>query len=115
MGNSEGAPLVLFALPDEATRENNFEIAIPKLGSLIITRDPNGEVRGLNEYVGEHPPVAPVFWAFRIMVGIGMAMIVVGLVGAWMAWRRDHLPRWALRGLVGMGFRGGWRLLPVGM
>lgn len=58
-----------FALPDEEVRENHLERAIPKLGSLLITRDPNGHVRGLNEFEGEHPPVAPVFWSFRLMVG----------------------------------------------
>ncbi len=73
----KGVPAVLFALPDEKTRTNKYEIAIPKLASLYLTHDLNGEVKGLNDFKGKHPPVAPVFWAFRIMVGVGMLMLLV--------------------------------------
>ncbi|MES1977106.1 MAG: cytochrome ubiquinol oxidase subunit I [Pseudomonadota bacterium] len=73
----KGVPAVLFALPDEKTRSNRYEIAIPKLASLYLTHSWDGEVRGLNEFEGKHPPVAPVFWAFRIMVGVGMLMLLV--------------------------------------
>ena len=118
--SDNGVPLVLFAMPDEEARTNHAEIAIPKLGSLIITRDPNGHVRGLNEFEGEHPPVAPVFWAFRIMVGTGMAMIVVGVIGAWYLWRRPEPPRWLMKVLVVMGLSGwvatvaGWYVTEIG-
>jgi len=77
-------PFTLFALPDAATRSNRFAIEIPYAASLILTHDANGEIRGLNEFAGQHPPVAPVFWSFRIMVGIGMLMIVVSW---WLGWR----------------------------
>ncbi|MEM8742790.1 MAG: cytochrome ubiquinol oxidase subunit I, partial [Pseudomonadota bacterium] len=103
-----GVPLVLFALPDEAARENRFEIAIPKGASLILTHDPNGVVPGLNDFVvdGEvmHPPVAPVFWSFRIMVATGMAMLAVSWAVGFLIWRRgvDRLNPWLLRGLVAM-------------
>ena len=73
----KGVPAVLFALPDEKTRTNRYEIAIPKLASLYLTHSLDGEVKGLNEFEGKHPPVAPVFWAFRIMVGMGMLMLAV--------------------------------------
>ncbi|WP_309679927.1 cytochrome ubiquinol oxidase subunit I [Polaromonas sp.] len=73
----KGVPAVLFALPDEKTRENRYEIAIPKLASLYLTHELNGEVQGLNDFVGKHPPVAPVFWGFRIMVGVGLLMLAV--------------------------------------
>ncbi len=73
----KGVPAVLFALPDEKTKSNRYEIAIPKLASLYLTHSWDGEVRGLNEFPGKHPPVAPVFWAFRIMVGMGMLMLLV--------------------------------------
>ena len=73
--DTEGAPLLLFAWPDEETRENRFEIAIPKGASLILTHDPNGLVRGLDSFEGAHPPVAPVFFGFRVMVGVGMLML----------------------------------------
>ena len=73
--------MILFAIPDEETRSNKFEISIPKLSSLIITHDLDGEVVGLNEFKGEHPPVAPVFWAFRIMVAVGFLMLAVSWFG----------------------------------
>ena len=75
----KGAPLLLFALPDEETRSNHFEISVPKLASLILTHDSEGEIQGLNEFINEHPPVAPLFFGFRIMVGIGMLIVITGL------------------------------------
>jgi len=115
-----GAPLVLFALPDEAARENRFEVAVPKLGSLIATRDPNGVVRGLNEFGADRPRVAPVFWAFRVMVGLGLVMIAAGAVACWQLVRRDAAPRWLLHGLVALTFSGwvatlaGWYVTEIG-
>jgi cytochrome bd ubiquinol oxidase subunit I len=79
----KGVPAVLFALPDSQARENRYEIAIPKLASLYLTHSLDGEVQGLNDFVGEHPPVAPVFWAFRIMVGVGLLMLTVSWTCAW--------------------------------
>ena len=113
-------PLVLFAIPDEAARENRFEIAIPSGASLILTHRADGVVPGLNEFAGKHPPVAPVFYAFRIMVGTGMAMIAIGLLGAWYLWRRGALPVLLLRGFVVMTFAGwvatlaGWYVTEIG-
>ena len=78
----EGVPLLLFALPDQEAQENRFEVGIPRLASLILTHDLDGEVPGLNEVSAEEqPPVAIVFWAFRVMVGLGFVMIAVSLVG----------------------------------
>jgi cytochrome d ubiquinol oxidase subunit I len=114
-----GAPLLLFALPDEATQSNRFEVGIPKLASLIITHDPNGEIRGLNEFPNAHPPVAKVFWSFRVMVGVGLLMLAV----SWLAWwqlRRGQLAPWLQRGLVAMTFSGwvatvaGWYVTEIG-
>jgi cytochrome bd ubiquinol oxidase subunit I len=88
----EGLPLLLFALPDQANETNRFEIGIPKLASLILTHELDGEVRGLKEWPAEErPPVAIVFWSFRVMVGIGMVMIGVALWGAWLLYRRRVL------------------------
>ncbi len=118
--SGEGVPLALFALPDEEARENHMEIAVPKLGSLIITRDPNGHVRGLNEFIGEHPPVAPVFWSFRVMVGVGTVMIAVAFVGAFFLWKKPALPQWYLKVLLAMTFSGwvgtlaGWYVTEIG-
>ncbi|WP_439596343.1 cytochrome ubiquinol oxidase subunit I [Falsiroseomonas sp.] len=100
-------PLVLFALPDEAARENRFEIAIPDGASWILRHEAAGVVPGLNQFEGKHPPVAPVFFAFRIMVGIGVLMLVMGWMGAWYLWRRGSLPPLLLRGFVLLSF-GGW-------
>ncbi|HEV7457890.1 MAG TPA: cytochrome ubiquinol oxidase subunit I [Roseococcus sp.] len=114
-----GAALRLFAIPDEANRTNHFEIAIPNMASLILTHEWDGEVRGLNEFMGEHPPVAPVFYAFRVMVGIGMLMLLVSWWGAWVLWRRGVTP-WLARALVGMTFSGwvatlaGWYVTEIG-
>jgi cytochrome d ubiquinol oxidase subunit I len=113
-------PLVLFALPDEAARENRFEIAIPHGASLILRHSLDGAVPGLDAYAGQHPPVAPVFFAFRVMVGIGVLMIGLGLLSAVLLWRRGALPRLLLWGLVGMTFSGwvatlaGWYVTEIG-
>jgi cytochrome d ubiquinol oxidase subunit I len=75
-------PLVLFAIPDETVRENHYQVSIPNLASIILTHKAEGVVPGLNDFVAEdgtvlHPPVAPVFWSFRIMVGTGMVMLLL--------------------------------------
>ncbi len=80
--------LVLFAWPDEKAEMNRFEISIPKGASLILRHDPNGLFPGLKSVPpSERPPVVPVFFAFRIMVGIGLIMIAGGLIGALLWWR----------------------------
>jgi cytochrome d ubiquinol oxidase subunit I len=85
---SHPAPLVLFAIPDEKTESNRFEIAIPNLSALILTHEWNGLIKGLKDFPrDQRPPVAGPFFAFRIMVGLGTVMIVVGLVGAFLWWR----------------------------
>src|SRR6056300_1546679 len=89
----KGIPLILFAIPDEETRSNKFEIGIPKLSSLIITHDLDGEVVGLNDFIGEHPPVAPVFWSFRIMVATGFLMLAVSWFGVFQYIRKKPLPK----------------------
>jgi len=120
-------PLLLFALPDEVARENRMEIGIPSLASVILKHDPAGVVPGLNDFVAEdgtvtHPPVAAVFWSFRVMVGIGVLMLVASWAGVWMLWRRgaEGLPRPYLWGLTGMTFAGwgatlaGWYTTEIG-
>lgn len=113
-------PLILFAVPDEQARENKFEVKIPGLASLILTHDIDGEVRGLNDFKGEHPPVAPVFYAFRIMIGVGILMLLVSWLASFMLWRKKELPPWFLRVLVGMSFSGwvatlaGWYVTEIG-
>jgi cytochrome d ubiquinol oxidase subunit I len=113
-------PLILFAWPDEATRSNRFEIGIPYGASLILKHDPQGVVPGLNDFAGRHPPVAPVFFAFRIMIGVGLLMLAVSWVAAWWLWRRGDPHPWLARVLVGMTFSGwvatlaGWYVTEIG-
>lgn len=79
---STGVPLLLFAIPDQEQQKNHFEVKIPKLASLILTHDPDGEVPGLNEVrPEEQPSVFIVFWAFRVMVAMGMFMVLFALWG----------------------------------
>jgi cytochrome bd ubiquinol oxidase subunit I len=75
------APLVLFAIPDEAAETNRAEIAVPGLASIVLTHDPNGIVPGLRDWEPQdRPPVLIPFYAFRLMVGIGLIMLAVGVV-----------------------------------
>jgi len=116
----KGAPAILFALPDQATQSNRYEIAIPKLASLYLTHDWNGEVQGIKDFGNLHPPVAPVFWAFRIMVGVGLLMLAVSWFGAWRLRRDDEIRPWLARVLVAMTFAGwvalvaGWYVTEIG-
>jgi len=79
----KGAPLLLFAIPDEKTESNKMEVKIPKLASLLLTHKWDGELKGLKEWAKEdRPPVAIVFWSFRIMVGMGTLMLILGIASA---------------------------------
>ena len=115
-----GAPAVLFALPDAATKSNRFEIAVPKLASLYLTHSWSGEVKGINAFGDQHPPVAPVFWAFRVMVGVGLLMLAVSWLAVWQTRRRQAIAPWLARVLVAMTFAGwvalvaGWYVTEIG-
>jgi cytochrome bd ubiquinol oxidase subunit I len=115
-----GAPLVLFGLPDEKERKTHWAIEIPKGASLILKHDPDAEIRGLDEFEGEHPPVAVVFWAFRVMVGMGFAMLLVSWWSCW-SMRGQRIPgRNTILALSVMTFSGwvavlaGWYVTEVG-
>lgn len=83
-----GMPLRLFALPDEAKETNHYEIGIPKLGSWILKHSADGVVPGLKDVPrDQRPPVWPVFFAFRIMLTLGFAMLTVSLWAAWLRWK----------------------------
>jgi cytochrome d ubiquinol oxidase subunit I len=113
-------PLILFAWPDETTRTNRYEISIPNAGSLILTHHAAGVVPGLNDFVGNHPPVAPLFFGFRIMVGTGILMLVISWSAAYFLWRRRTLPRMLAYLLVPMTLSGwvatlaGWYTTEIG-
>ena len=95
---SEPADLILFAWPSDTEEKNHFEVAIPNLASLILTHRLDGRIQGLKDFAPEdRPPVKPVFFAFRVMVGLGMLMIAGGLFGAYLWWRgRLFETRWFL-------------------
>lgn len=96
---SQPAGLVLFAWPDTKAERNLAEVAIPHLGSLIITHQWNGLFPGLKDFKPQdRPPVLPVFFMFRLMVGLGMLMIAIGLLGAFLWWRNKLFDsRWYLK------------------
>jgi cytochrome d ubiquinol oxidase subunit I len=117
-----GAPLILFGIPDDEAETTHYAIAIPKAGSLILTHDWNGEVRGLKSFSRENrPPTILPFFAFRVMVGLGLLMIALGLTGAVLAARRRlFAQRWFLNWAMLMGPTGviaiisGWIVTEVG-
>jgi cytochrome d ubiquinol oxidase subunit I len=115
-----GAPLLLFAIPNTKAERNDFTIGIPKGASLILLHDPQGQVRGLSSFEGRHPPVAPVFFGFRIMAGVGVLMLAASWMGAWQLIRRRDWPAWQLRAFAAMTFSGwiatlaGWIVTEVG-
>ncbi|WP_092741121.1 cytochrome ubiquinol oxidase subunit I [Paracidovorax valerianellae] len=123
----KGAPLTLFGWPNEKEGRTDYAVQIPKGASLILAHDIDAELKGLDAFKGAHPPVAPVFWSFRIMVGMGMLMLVVAWWGAFALWRRRKaaapeasLPRALLLTLVAMTFSGwvatlaGWYVTEIG-
>jgi cytochrome d ubiquinol oxidase subunit I len=87
--SQNGAPLILFGWPDVESKKVKAKVAIPKLGSLILTHDPDGYIQGLDASPEEDwPNVSLVFWSFRVMVMIGMAMAFVGMWSLWARLRR---------------------------
>ena len=127
----KGAPLTLFGWPNEKEGRTDFAIQIPKLASLILAHDADAELKGLDAFPNAHPPVAPVFWSFRVMVGMGMLMLLVSWSCAWTLWRGRRLAanagavplqfsRWQLRMLTAMTFSGwvatlaGWWVTEIG-
>ena len=117
---SRGIPAIIFAIPNEQERKNYFEIGIPKLSSLLITHSLDGEVKGLNEFRDKHPPVAPVFWAFRIMLGTGMIMLFMAIFSFWQLRRNGKLSKINNGVLVLLTFSGwiatvaGWYVTEIG-
>jgi cytochrome bd ubiquinol oxidase subunit I len=113
-------PLVLFAIPDQQTQTNKYAVEIPYGASLILKHDREGELQGLNEFPGNHPPVAPLFYGFRIMVGIGMLMLLVSWCGCWQYYRHKEISPLLLKIFVGMTFSGwlavlaGWYVTEIG-
>ncbi len=116
----KGVPLVLFAIPNEKTRQNDFAVEIPRLASLVLRHDLDAELQGLDAFAPDHPPVAPVFFAFRVMVGLGVLMIALSWLSVVVLARKKALPRWLLWCLAGATFSGwaatlaGWLVTEIG-
>ena len=116
----KGAAFTLFGIPDEEAGKTHFAIKIPKAGSLILTHDLNGQIKGINEFKGVHPPVAPVFFAFRLMLAVGVLMILVSWFGFFTIFIKKSMNDWLLRSLSWMTFSGwvatlaGWYVTEIG-
>ena len=118
----DGAPLILFGIPDSAEKTVKYAVEIPKLSSLILKHDLNAPLAGLDTIPDdEEPPVGVVFWSFRVMVGLGFAMLGVGVWSLFARWRGKLYDwRWLHRAAVAMGPSGfaavlaGWITTEVG-
>ncbi|MDO6426063.1 cytochrome ubiquinol oxidase subunit I [Thalassotalea sp. 1_MG-2023] len=114
------APLLLFAIPDEETRTNSYELGIPNLASWILTHKADGEIKGLNDFIDNHPPVKPVFYGFRVMVGMGLLMILVAWLARFQLYKQQKVSKGLLKVLVWMSFSGwiatlaGWYVTEIG-
>ena len=118
----EGAPLILFGIPNTEEKRIDYAIQIPKLSSLILKHDLNAPLDGLDTIPDDkEPPVAIVFWSFRVMVAIGFAMLGVGLFSLWCRWKGTlYENHWMHRVALVMGPSGfvavlaGWITTEVG-
>lgn len=116
-------PLTLIGFPSETSKSTHYALEVPMLGSLILTHSPTGEIKGLNEFA-DIPPVAPVFWAFRVMVGVGLLMWAVSWWAFWQLrrqkWQPEHVSPALLKTLSLMTFSGwvatlaGWYVTEMG-
>jgi cytochrome d ubiquinol oxidase subunit I len=118
----KGAPLILFGIPDDKAETTHFAIEIPKLGSLLLAHDMEAEIKGLKAWPAEErPPALIPFFTFRIMVGIGVLMLCLGIWSLWARWRRNlYDSTWLHRAAMLMGPSGfvavlaGWYTTEVG-
>ena len=114
----KGAPFTLIGLPDEETKSNHYAIEIPYAASLILKHSTDGEILGLNDF-DNHPPVKPVFFAFRVMLGVGTLMVIVSWWALW-SLRNGQANQLVLRSLSWMTFSGwvatlaGWYVTEIG-
>jgi len=113
----KGAPLTLFAVIDENNKTNKFAVEIPKALSLVLKHDPDGVVRGLEEFGKDHPPVAPVFWAFRVMVGMGVLMLALSWSSLFFLKNPPKLLLWSFAAFTFSGWvatLAGWLVTEIG-
>jgi cytochrome d ubiquinol oxidase subunit I len=115
-----GVPFTLFGFPDEDSRSTRMAIEIPYAASLVLTHHADGEIKGLNDF-DTHPPVAPLFWSFRIMVGLGLLMLASAFWGGWAVFVKRQPPQGLLlKTFSWMTFSGwvavlaGWYVTEIG-
>jgi len=112
-----GAALTLFGIPNEREKRTDYAIMVPKGAALILAHDANAELKGLADFE-EHPPVAPVFFAFRVMVGMGVLMLALSWIGVFIL--RTSTPRFLLWAFAAFTFSGwvatlaGWLVTEIG-
>jgi len=116
----KGVPLVLLAIPDDDSRRNDYAIELPKGASLILKHDADAELKGIDAFAPNVAPVAPVFFAFRVMAGMGVLMLVLAWTGVWTT-RQGMLPTrsvlWAFAGSTFAGWiatLAGWLVTEIG-
>jgi cytochrome bd ubiquinol oxidase subunit I len=118
--SGERVPLVLFGWPNQEERRNDYAIEVPGGASFILKHDWNAELQGLDAFPDRHPPVAPVFWSFRVMVGTGVLMLLISWLGTGYLLAKRAVPRWMLLGFALMTFSGwvatlaGWLVTEIG-
>jgi cytochrome d ubiquinol oxidase subunit I len=114
----KGAALTLFGVINEKEKRNDYAVEIPKALSLVLKHDLDAEIKGLEAFGEDYPPVAPVFWSFRVMVGVGVLMLLLSWLGAWIL--RKSTPRWLLWSFAAFSFSGwvatlaGWMVTEIG-
>ncbi len=115
-----GAPLVLIGIPNEDEQRNDYAIEVPKLASFVLRHDIDAEIKGIDAFAPDTPPVSPVFFAFRVMVGMGVLMLAVAWLGCWVT-RRNKSPRagwlWLFAGFTFAGWIAtiaGWLVTEIG-
>jgi len=115
----KGVALTLVGIPNEKERRTDYAIRVPRLGSLILAHDAEAEIKGLDAFE-DHPPVAPTFFAFRVMVGVGVLMILVAWLSVFFLKVKKQAPNWLLWTLSGFTFSGwvavlaGWLVTEIG-
>lgn len=118
----EGAPFYVVGWSNEREQRIDYGLAVPKVGSLLLEHDPDAPLPGLDTISDdEQPPVAIVFWSFRIMVGLGLLMLALGVVSLWMRWRGRlyssrsmHRFAWAMGPAGFVAVIAGWVTTEVG-
>jgi cytochrome d ubiquinol oxidase subunit I len=115
-----GAPLTLIGIPNEEQKRTDFALKVPRLGSLVLTHSLDGEIKGLETFGKDRPPVVPVFFAFRVMVGMGVLMLILAITCTFLLRKGKSAPRWLLWSLAAFTFSGwiatlsGWLVTEIG-